>query len=212
MFETKIALDLSNFPEDEIDFTDFGYIINIKEEKYSELISKCLSITFDDKKIYENKLNNIVEKKLPLDIKFYPLRPFKTDIEFVLRKKTGGQWIYNIVLESTEPDPDDILYIKSSLGKESFIAFKLKNIFNKNDRFIAYFSHDSSSEFNVTPREGILEPNEKEGTQFSVCYLPIEYGKVKVGKLIIETDEVQWIFEIRGTHLVYIPPEKRKNK
>ena len=40
-----------------------------------------------------------------------------------------------------------------------------------------------------------------------ISYLPVEYGKIKIGKLIIETDEIQWIFEVRGTHLDYKPPE-----
>ena len=43
-----------------------------------------------------------------------------------------------------------------------------------------------------------------------ICYLPVEYGKIKIGKLIIGTDEVQWIFEVRGTHLDYKPPEVKK--
>lgn len=34
--------------------------------------------------------------------------------------------------------------------------------------------------------------NYREGTTFLVSYLPVEYGKVKIGKLIIETDEIQW--------------------
>ena len=84
MFETKIYLDISNLPEKEVDFNDFVYILNIKEEKYKSLINKCLNIQFVDKKRMEPK--DIQEKKLPLEIKFYPLRPFKTDIEFVLRK------------------------------------------------------------------------------------------------------------------------------
>ena len=210
LYETKIFLDLSNLPEKVIDYTNFGYILNIHEEKYQSLINKCLSINFDDKEIKE--INNQYEKKLPLDIKFYPLRPFKTDVEFVLRKKSGGQWIYNIILESTEPDPDDVIHIKASLGKESYVAFKLQNIFTKEPKFIAYFSHDSSSEFSVSPKEGILEQAGKDGTQFVVRYLPIEYGKIKIGKLIIETDEVEWVFEVRGTHLDYKPPEiKRGN-
>ena len=145
-----------------------------------------------------------------MDIKFYPLRPFKTDIEFVLRKKSGGQWIYNIILESTEPDPDDIIHIKSSLNKQSFVAFKLQNIFTKDAKFVAYFSHDSSSEFSVSPREGILDQSGRDGTQFVVSYLPVEYGKIKVAKLIIETEEVQWVFEVRGSHLDYKPPEVKR--
>ena len=208
MFETKIYLDISNLPEKDIDFNDFVYILNIKDEKYKSLINKCLNIQFVDKKRMEPK--DIQEKKLPLEIKFYPLRPFKTDLEFVLRKKSGGQWIYNIILEATEPDPDDVIHIKSSLGKQSFVAFKLQNIFTKDAKFIAYFSHDTSSEFSVTPREGILDQSGREGTQFVICYLPTEYGKVKTGKLIVETDEVEWIFEVRGTHLDYKPPEIKK--
>ena len=205
MFETKIYLDISNLPEKNIDFNDFGYMLNIKEEKYKALINKCLNIQFVDKKRMDT--NDIQNKKLPLEIKFYPLRPFKTDIEFILRKKSGGQWIYNIILESTEPDPDDIIYIKSSLGKQSFVAFKLQNIFTKDAKFIAYFSHDSSSEFSVSPREGTLDQSGRDGTQFVICYLPVEYGKIKIGKLIVETDEVEWIFEVRGSHLDYKPPE-----
>ena len=134
IFETKIYLDLSNLLEKDIDFSDFVYILNIKEEKYKSLINKCLSINFVDQKKAPNEPQNL--SKLPLDIKFYPLRPFKTDIEFVLRKKSGGQWIYNIILESTEPDPDDIIHIKSSLNKQSFVAFKLHMILQVNSAFL----------------------------------------------------------------------------
>ena len=187
IFETTIYLDLSNLEEKEIDFKEFGYMLNIKEEKYKELINKCLSINFNDsKKISGGDTQN--GTKLPLNIKFYPLRPFKTDIEFILRKKSGGQWIYNIILEASEPEPNDIIHIKSSLNKKAFVSFKLPNIFPKDAKFNAYFSHDSSSEFSVTPREGTLDQSGRDGTQFVVCYLPVEYGKIKIGKLIIETD------------------------
>ena len=144
---------------------------------------------------------------MPLEIKFYPLRPFKTEIEFILRKKSGGQWIYNILLDSGPPDPDDIIHIKSSIGMQSFVTFRLQNVFTKDARFTAYFTHESSSEFSVTPKEGILDQNGREGTQFVICYLPVEYGKIKIAKLIVETDEVQWLFEVRGSHLEYKPPE-----
>ena len=204
LYENIIYLDLSNLPEDEIDFSDFGYILNIKNEKYKSLINKCFTINFNEK-LLKNKPKNY--KKLPLEIKFYPLRPFRTEIEFVLRKKSGGQWIYNILLESTMQDPDDIINIKATLGKESYISFNLENVFAREAKFVAYFSHDSSSEFSVSPREGILEENGKSGTQFIVCYLPVEYGKVKIGKLMVETDEVMWLFEIRGTHTDYKPPD-----
>ena len=207
LYQKQIELDLSSLPDNKIDFADFMYVINIKEEKYKPLINKCLTINFVEKNIQKN----VNQKILPLDIKFYPLKPFKTEVEFVLRRKSGGQWIYNIILEATEPDPDDVITIKSPFKKESFVSFKLQNIFTKESKFVAYFSHDSSSEFSVSPREGILDQSGKEGTNFVICYLPKEYGKIKIGKLIIETDEVQWIFEVRGNHLDYKPPEIKKS-
>ena len=206
LYENIIYLDLSSLPEDNIDFSDFAYVLNILEEKYKTLINKCLTINFNEKLL--NKNNN--NKKLPLEIKFYPLRPFRTEVEFILRKKSGGQWNYKIILEATNPDPDDIINIKASLNKESYVTFNLENVFAREAKFLAYFSHDSTTEFSVTPTEGILEQQGKKGTQFVVCYLPVEYGKVKIGKLIIETEEVMWIFEIRGSHTDYKPPDIRE--
>ena len=205
LFETKLNLDISNLPEKIIDYSDFVYMINVQDEKLKDLINKCLTIQFIDMKRLDR--NDIEKRKLPLEIKFYPLRPFKTEIEFILRKKSGGQWIYNILLESGTPDPDDIIHIKSSIGMQSFVTFKLQNIFTKDAKFTAYFSHESSSEFSVTPKEGILDQSGREGTQFVICYLPVEYGKIKIAKLIVETDEVQWLFEVRGSHMDYKPPE-----
>ena len=212
LYENIIYLDLSSLPEDVIDFNDFAYVLNIQEEKYKTLINKCLTINFNEKLLNQSKGKESIYKKLPLEIKFYPLRPFRTEVDFVLRKKSGGQWIYKIILESTPPDPDDVITIKSSINNESYITFTLENVFTRDAKFVAYFSHDSSTEFSVSPTEGILEQQGKKGTQFVVCYLPVEYGKIKVGKLIIETDEVMWIFEIRGTHADYKPPDfKEKN-
>lgn len=186
MMENKVQLDLSNLPDDDIDNEVFSFFMKIKEEKYRALIEKCLTVEVDKNR--RDKSSN----KLTLNIKFYPLRPFKTDCEFILSKNSGGQWIYNIILEATEPDPDDIIHIQSSLGKISHVSFKLQNIFTKNAKFVAYFSHDSTSEFSVAPREGLLDQSGREGTTFLISYLPVEYGKVKIGKLIIETDEIQW--------------------
>ncbi len=162
MFETKVNLDLSNLPDDNIENEEFTLDMKFKEEKYKSLIEKCLTVEIDKSRATNqnpnvshtslNKPNN-----LALDIKFYPLRPFKTECEFVISKKSGGQWIYNIILEATEPYPEDVIHIQSSLGKISHVSFKLQNIFTKNAKFVAYFSHDSTSEFSVSPREGLLD-------------------------------------------------------
>lgn len=46
---------------------------------------------------------------------------------------------------------------------------------------------------------------------FNISYLPVEYGKIKLGKLIIETDEVQWLYEVKGDHLDYKPPDIKQS-
>jgi hypothetical protein len=69
--------------------------------------------------------------------------------------------------------------------------------------FTAFFTSDSASEFMVYPKSGLLEPYGKEGTNFIVSFSPTEYGKQKIGKLVIQTDEMQWTYEIKGSHPHY---------
>jgi len=35
-----------------------------------------------------------------------------------------------------------------------------------------------------------------EGVEFAIAYAPSEYGKDKIGRLIIQTEEMQWVFEV----------------
>jgi hypothetical protein len=49
----------------------------------------------------------------------------------------------------------------------------------------------------------------KDGTLIRISYLPIEYGKLKVGTLIIETDNYMWKFLIKGAFKKYLPPTKK---
>jgi hypothetical protein len=154
LYDKEIPLDLTSLPND-ITNEVFSLSLSIKEEKYKGLIEKCLSI--------ELLRNFLIEgsNKLPIRVKFYPLRPFKTDCELIISKSHGGNWIFNTILESIDPDPDDIIHIQSSLGKKSSVSFKLHNVFTKHAKFVAYFSHDSTAEFSVEPREGFLDQSGK---------------------------------------------------
>jgi len=51
--------------------------------------------------------------------------------------------------------------------------------------FTASFTPDSAQEFFVHPKQGSLEPYGREGTNFIVSFTPTEYGKQKIGKLVI---------------------------
>ena len=66
---------------------------------------------------------------------------------------------------------------------------------------------ESASEFMVYPTSGVLPPFGKEGATFIVSFTPIEYGKPKLAKLVIQTEEMQWSYELRGSHPHYKIPD-----
>ena len=42
---------------------------------------------------------------------------------------------------------------------------------------------------------------------FNVTFTPVEYGKMKVGKLIVQTELKYWSFKVEGTFPKYEPPK-----
>lgn len=50
------------------------------------------------------------------------------------------------------------------------------------------------------------------GTVFNVSYTPVEYGKEKIGKLIIQTDLKYFSYLVRGTFPPHEPPKNVKGK
>jgi len=63
------------------------------------------------------------------------MRPFKSQVELVITRELGGRWIFKILLESTEPDEDDIINIYSPLNRTSSVSFKLANRFKNFSTF-----------------------------------------------------------------------------
>ena len=133
-----------------------------------------------------------LDEPLEFSVKFEPLRPFKAQSELLISKSSGGRWRFAAIFEATEPDIDDAIEIKSPLHKTSSVSFRLCNHTRAYSDFQAFFTHDSATEFSIYPKSGVLEPFGKDGTNFIVSFTPTEYGKNKTGKLIIQTEEMQW--------------------
>jgi hypothetical protein len=158
---------------------------------------------------FEQRGNRISSPDEPLEfnMRFEPLRPYKTATEFVVYKSTGGRWKFNVIFDALEPEVDDVITIQSPLHRTTSVSFKLNNHLKSYAEFQAFFTPDSAAEFSVHPKTGLLEPYGKDGTNFIVSFTPTEYGKAKIGKMVIQTEEMQWTYEIRGSHPHYKIPE-----
>merc|ERR1719171_2147341 len=147
-----------------------------------------------------------------LAVNFHPLRPFVAICNLVITKSSGGRWRFDVKLEATEPEVDDIIPIQSPLNKPASVAFRLCNHINAYAEFDAFFDAESAYEFTVQPTAGVLEPAGTNGTTFIITYKPTEYGKPVQGKLIIQTEDVFWSYLVKGTHPKYTAPVAEKAK
>jgi hypothetical protein len=165
----------------------------------------------------------MAKQHLFYSVNFIPLRPFSVTVGLVIRKATGGMWRYDVDLEALPPDPDDIIQIEAPLGRTESVSFHLTNIFPSNDPFTAYFTPETPSEFTVMPTKGVImgmqrdrrgqsqssngAPAEAKGSQFVVSFTSTSYGKLLSGILCIDTQEMQWRYEVHGSLPKYFTPE-----
>lgn len=196
----RVTLVLPGLPPDSITSPEaFTHEVDVPEE-YKMLVGRSV--------VVEPVTSTISSASDPLefDITFEPLRPFSCNCQFIVNKASGGRWRYEMRLTATEPEPDDIITVEALLHHTSSVAFNLTNQFQTYAPFKASFSLESPSELTVHPEEGVLPPVGTEGTTFVVSFTPREYGKTLVGKLIIETEDMRWSYEVRGTHPHYAAP------
>lgn len=189
--------DLQDMPEEE----NFTHEIRVPNKEFQRLVDNSFKV---------EPIKNIIghpDESLEFLVRFEPLRPFKTIVEFLIYKSSGGRWKYNIMLEALDPDVDDVIIIESQINKSHSVAFKLTNQLKAFAEFEAFFTPESNSCFSVMPTQGVLEPFGREGTTFVVTFSPTEYGAAKIGRLIIQTDDMRWIYTIKGVHPHYQPPE-----
>lgn len=146
---------------------------------------------------------------------------------------TSGRWKFDVELEATPAVADDTIVIEAAMQKTESVVFRLENLFPTPSRFMAGFTADSPLEFTVVPTQGILAPASSTtgasgpaagvgspsspgvgsgGTQFIVSYTANNYGKAVTGTLVIETDEMQWRYEVRGQLPQYQPPQHVRSK
>jgi hypothetical protein len=137
-----------------------------------------------------------------------PQRPELGRASLVVALAGGGRWQYELHLEATDPEPDDVLYLEAPMGKRSGVGFRLASPTENRVAFTASFTPETPTCFTVTPLSGKLSPAAEAdgGTLFTVRYAPTQYGRVTQGTLLISTGVMQWTFAVRGSHPTYNVP------
>ncbi|XP_078698604.1 cilia- and flagella-associated protein 47-like isoform X8 [Branchiostoma floridae x Branchiostoma belcheri] len=187
---------------------EFSYEIEYDSEDAQSLLQHSLGLSLVRKQ--RDRVSGVVI--LVFNLIFAPAKPLRHNVELLVRSATGGVWRFPIRLCATEPTPDDIITIESvGLNKESAVAFRLTSQQSHPVAFHAYFVAGSDPEFQVSPQTGELLPLGTNGTQISISFTPCIYGKQYNAKLVIQTHDMQWTYNIRGMPQVYRPPMGRSS-
>jgi len=147
-----------------------------------------------------------------LAIEFAPLRPMRALVQVLVTNEVGGRWRFRMDLHANAPEADDEIQLVSTLKKTSSVAFHLTNRTAEEAVFSALIFPESQRAFAVSPPQGILVPYGSNGTRFQVDFTPSEYGKYYEADLIIDTDEMQWIYRLVGSFPAYQAPRNTASK
>eukprot|EP00818_Percolomonas_sp_WS_P004310 CAMPEP_0117456020 /NCGR_PEP_ID=MMETSP0759-20121206/11661_1 /TAXON_ID=63605 /ORGANISM="Percolomonas cosmopolitus, Strain WS" /LENGTH=2921 /DNA_ID=CAMNT_0005249345 /DNA_START=158 /DNA_END=8920 /DNA_ORIENTATION=- len=203
--EKVIAVPLEGLKSEDVQGsgTVFSHELRFEDNKYQQAIKRALILTRIEA---PSNARPSHYHTLYFKADYAPLRPFDGSATLkIQRNDQGGIWSFDVQLSASAPDADDTIEIESAMGKSSRISFRLNNVFARTAPFEAYFTPESPFDFSVEPERGVLAANGYEGTQFIVAYTATEYGKSRQGTLVIDTNEMQWRYNIRGL----LPPTIR---
>ncbi|KPA85824.1 hypothetical protein ABB37_00163 [Leptomonas pyrrhocoris] len=139
-----------------------------------------------------------------VQLRFFPLRPFIGSGWIVLQGVDGGVWRYRVQFEATTAAPDDTIVLHGEYKETTAATFDLHNVFPYRSPFFAYFTAESSKDLSVTPTHGVLLPfvpgqrGAATATSMQLTVKPSSRIPQVEGTLVIDTDDMQWIFRVVG--------------
>ena len=179
----------------------------IAPDEYKAMLAKSLAIRHD-----RANRDGLQEGIVRYNMSFEPLKAMRCRVLLKVSLESGGRWVFGIDLVANDAEVDDVIRIEGALNQTRSVSFRMTNQFNTTAAFNAYFAPESSAEFSVYPEVGLLEPHGTEGTNFVISFNPASYGKLYKGKLVVETDEMQWTYQVHGDHPKYQVPRNLKAK
>ncbi|XP_058441727.1 cilia- and flagella-associated protein 47 isoform X2 [Marmota monax] len=174
---------------------EFEYEIEFENEVMKSNLESCLAL-YLIKKSYNIKHQMI---SLVFNLTFTPKKPLRSHITLKIECLTDGIWKFPMLLIATKPEVDDVIDIEGiGLLKESTTDFRLTSQTRYSEPFTAYFLPGSDPEFFVKPQTGELPPYNTKGILVIVGFKPRMYSKKYKATLVIETEDMYWLYEING--------------
>jgi hypothetical protein len=195
--------------DSELQLSDFSVELTIEDSLKSlvqrtfkaqplELIHHSVQVNSEE---YYAPGKGPVDFSLRTRLIYEPLKVFTTRVEATVHCRNRGKWRVLLDLDSTDPEPDDVIKLCAPVGGTDQVTFRLSNRFLGYSKFDAFFSSKSSPHFSVFPGTGTLPPfGSSEGAPFTVSFAPHEYGVIETAVLNIVTNDAQWNYEIRGSY------------
>lgn len=137
-------------------------------------------------------------------MRFTPLRPMVSSGDLLIRSTSGGSWRYRVYLEASPAPVDDVIHMSAPYKSFNTVFFDLHNVFSYKSKFAAFFTKDSSKDFEVSPTHGVLLPftsgnkNLSSGTAIRLFFRPSTRVPQVEGTLVIDTEDMQWSFKVVG--------------
>ena len=150
----------------------------------------------------EPRIDASAALKVGVRLLWSPMKAMSARGCLVLSREGGGRWRWPLRLLATEADVEDVVELEAEVGGAQLATLHLTNAIDRAAAYRAYLATSSSPFFKVAPKTGRLPPSSAEkGAALTVSFAPLDYGKlVYEGQLVVETEEVEWRFALRGTH------------
>ncbi|XP_048577373.1 cilia- and flagella-associated protein 47-like isoform X2 [Nematostella vectensis] len=195
--DSDYSMDYINVPE------EFRYEVVFEDAEGQAALERSLGVNLLRKA--RNQVSGVIS--LLFNFVFAPFKPFSHRAQLVVSAVTGGVWRFPIRVLATEPEVDDVIRIEAAgLNKEALVGFRLTSQTRHILPYEAYFVAGSDPEFSVYPPTGELQPYNSEGTLIKLGYRPTLYGKTHKAKLVVQTSDMQWTYDIFGTTPSHTPP------
>jgi hypothetical protein len=132
-------------------------------------------------------------------------RQIRQSFQLTIANPFGQRWDFLVELNIDPPGPTDTISLAANLKECARKRLTLHEPFAVPTLYHVYFAEGSAKELSVSPTTGFIEPGSSE-LPFEIQFLAMVYGKVMKGLLVLDTLEVQWMFEVIGKVPDYVPP------